>query len=109
MLPNEHIKVQNLGEGVMLTGDVSNPGIAIKATAIAQKFSPDGVTSMLHIGNSQVVLEVSAFSPRPPVDLAGDTGVVLSKSAPSPSPSKSGPTSWATRSFRPAASSRWWA
>jgi pilus assembly protein CpaC len=58
VLPNEHIKVQNLGGGVMLTGDVSNPGVAIKATAIAQKFSPDGVTTMLHVGSSQVVLEV---------------------------------------------------
>jgi len=58
VLPNEHIKVQSLGEGVMLTGDVSNPGVAIKATAIAQKFSPDGVTSMLRVGGSQVVLEV---------------------------------------------------
>src|SRR3954463_3922006 len=35
LLPNEHIKVQSLGEGVMLTGEVSNPGVAIKATAIA--------------------------------------------------------------------------
>jgi pilus assembly protein CpaC len=58
LMPGEHIKVQSLGEGVMLTGDVSNPGVAIKATAVAQRFAPDGVTSMLRVGGSQVVLEV---------------------------------------------------
>jgi pilus assembly protein CpaC len=58
VLPNEHIKVQSLGEGVMLTGEVSNSGVAVRATTIAQRFSPDGVTSMLRVGGSQVVLEV---------------------------------------------------
>lgn len=57
-LPNEHIHVHNLGEGVLLTGAVSNPGAAIQATAIAQKFAPGDVTSMLRVGNSQVMLEV---------------------------------------------------
>lgn len=57
-LPNEHIRVQNLGEGVMLTGEVSNPGVAQRAKAIAEAVSPDGVTSMLHVNGSQVVLEV---------------------------------------------------
>ena len=58
VMPNEHIKVDTLGDGVVLTGDVSNPGAAIRATAIANKFSPSGVTSMLHVAGSQVVLEV---------------------------------------------------
>jgi pilus assembly protein CpaC len=57
-LPAEHIKVQTLGQGVLLTGNVSNPGVAIRAAGIAQHFSPDGVTSMLRIGGSQVMLEV---------------------------------------------------
>lgn len=57
-LPNEHIKVQTLGEGVLLTGDVSSPGVALRAKAIADKLAPDGVTSMLRSAGSQVVLEV---------------------------------------------------
>jgi pilus assembly protein CpaC len=57
-LPREHIHAESLGEGVLLTGEVSNPGVAIKARAIADSFAPDGVTSMLRINGSQVVLEV---------------------------------------------------
>jgi pilus assembly protein CpaC len=57
-LPNEHIHAQSLGEGILLTGSVSNPGAAIKATAIAQKFAAGDVTSMLRVGNTQVMLEV---------------------------------------------------
>lgn len=57
-LPNAHITVESLGEGVVLTGEVPNPGVALRATAIANKFAPDGVTSMLRIAGSQVVLEV---------------------------------------------------
>jgi pilus assembly protein CpaC len=57
-LPAEHIKVQSLGEGVLLTGDVSSPGVALRAKAIADKLAPDGVTSMLRTANAQVVLEV---------------------------------------------------
>lgn len=57
-LPKEHIHVENFGEGVLLTGEVSNPGVAIKAQAIAESFAPDGVTSMLRINGSQVMLEV---------------------------------------------------
>jgi pilus assembly protein CpaC len=57
-LPNEHIKVRSFGEGVLLTGDVSNAGVALRAKAIADKFSPEGVTSMLKVEGTQVVLEV---------------------------------------------------
>ncbi len=57
-LPAEHIKVQAMGGGVLLTGDVSSPGAALRAKAIADKFAPDGVTSMLHAQGAQVVLEV---------------------------------------------------
>lgn len=57
-LPTAHIRVQSLGEGVLLTGDVANPGIALRAAQIAEKFAPQSVTSMLRIAGSQVVLEV---------------------------------------------------
>jgi pilus assembly protein CpaC len=57
-LPNEHIKVQSFGEGVLLTGNASNAGAALRAKAIAEKFAPDGVTSMLKVAGTQVVLEV---------------------------------------------------
>lgn len=57
-LPKEHIRVENLGEGVLLTGEASNPGVAIRAKAIAEAVAPDAVTSMLHVNGSQVVLEV---------------------------------------------------
>lgn len=57
-LPNEHIKVQSLGEGILLTGDVSSPGVVLRAKAIADKLAPDGVTSMLRTVGAQVVLEV---------------------------------------------------
>lgn len=57
-LPNENIHVATLGQGVILTGNVTNSGVAIRAKAIADSFSPDGVTSMLRVKNSQVVLEV---------------------------------------------------
>jgi pilus assembly protein CpaC len=57
-LPKEHIQVQNLGQGVILTGDASNPGVAIRAKQIAEAYAPDGVTSMLRVKGSQVVLEV---------------------------------------------------
>jgi pilus assembly protein CpaC len=58
LLPNEHIKVQTLGEGILLTGKVTNPGVAIRAKAIADRFAPDAVTSMLDVQGAQVVLEV---------------------------------------------------
>ncbi|WP_372782732.1 type II and III secretion system protein family protein [Phenylobacterium sp.] len=57
-LPNEHIHVESLGEGVLLTGNVSNPALALRAKAIADSFAPDGVTSMLKVNGAQVVLEV---------------------------------------------------
>ena len=43
---------------MLLTGNVANPGIALRATAIAEKFAPESVTSMLRIADSQVMLEV---------------------------------------------------
>jgi pilus assembly protein CpaC len=57
-MPKERIRVQPLGDGVLLTGDVTNAGVALRAKAIAEKFAPDLVTSMLKATDSQVVLEV---------------------------------------------------
>lgn len=57
--PNEPIRVRNLGEVLMLTGDISNSGVQASAEKIAEKYAPDGVISRLTIQNSQqVVLEV---------------------------------------------------
>jgi len=58
-LPNENVKVQPLGEGLLLTGSVSTASVAARAKAMADKFAPDGVTSALIVNASQeVVLEV---------------------------------------------------
>ena len=57
-LPSEHIQVRNLGQGVLLTGQVSTPGAARRAKNIAERASPAGVTSMLRVTSAQVVLEV---------------------------------------------------
>jgi pilus assembly protein CpaC len=58
-LPGEHIRVRNLGEGLLLTGEVSTTGAAARAKAFADKFAPDAVTSALTVrASQQVVLEV---------------------------------------------------
>ncbi|HKR88606.1 MAG TPA: type II and III secretion system protein family protein [Phenylobacterium sp.] len=57
--PNENIQVRATGEGVLLTGHVSNTGVAGRAKALAEKFAPQSVTSQISVGASQeVVLEV---------------------------------------------------
>lgn len=58
-LPGEGIRVRNLGEGLILMGDVSTTAAAARAKALADKFAPDSVTSALTVRSSQqVVLEV---------------------------------------------------
>jgi pilus assembly protein CpaC len=58
-LPNEDIHVQNLGQGLLLTGVASTPSVAAKALAMAEKFAPDSASSNLIVKASQeVVLEV---------------------------------------------------
>ena len=58
-LPGERITVRSLGEGLLLTGDVSNTGVANRAKAFAEKFAPLAVTSALTVRSSeQVILEV---------------------------------------------------
>jgi len=57
--PGENIQVRAVGEGVLLTGHVSNTGVASRAKALAEKFAPQSVTSQLSVGASQeVILEV---------------------------------------------------
>ncbi len=58
-IPEEHIDVRNLGEGLLLTGDVASTGVANRAKALAEKFAPGAVTSALTVRSSeQVILEV---------------------------------------------------
>jgi len=57
--PNEPIRVRNLGEVLMLSGEISNSGIQNSAEKIAQKYAPDSIISRLTVRNSeQVILEV---------------------------------------------------
>jgi pilus assembly protein CpaC len=57
--PGEDIRVLPLGEGVLLTGQVSDTGVATRAKALADRFAPNAVTSNLSARSSQeVVLEV---------------------------------------------------
>jgi len=57
--PGEQIQVRSLGEGLLLTGSVSNSGVAARAKALAERYAPNAVTSQITAGISQeVVLEV---------------------------------------------------
>lgn len=58
-LPGEKIVVRNLGNGLLLTGQVANTAAAVKAKALAEKIAPESVTSALTVDASQqVILEV---------------------------------------------------
>lgn len=58
-LPGEPIKVRNLGEGLLLTGEVSTTSVAARAKTLADKFAPESVTSGLTVrASQQVMLEV---------------------------------------------------
>jgi pilus assembly protein CpaC len=57
--PGERIRVKNIGQGLLLTGQVSNTGISARAQKIAEKYAPGFVTNNLTVGAPQeVVLEV---------------------------------------------------
>lgn len=57
--PGEPIQVRNLGEVLMLAGNVSDTGVQSGAEKIAEKYAPDGVISRLTVRQSQqVILEV---------------------------------------------------
>lgn len=57
-LPNEHIRVRSLGDGLLMTGQVSNVGVEERAKALAELFAPKAVTSALDAKATQVILEV---------------------------------------------------
>jgi pilus assembly protein CpaC len=57
--PSEPIQVRNLGESLMLVGEVSNSGIQSRAEQIAEKYAPEAVISRLSVRDAQqVILEV---------------------------------------------------
>jgi pilus assembly protein CpaC len=55
-LPGEPITVRNLGQGVILTGEVSNTSVAARAKSLAEKMAPEAVTSALTVRSAQQVL-----------------------------------------------------
>lgn len=58
-LPGEMVEVRNLGQGVLLTGEVSNTSVAARAKSLAERVAPGAVTSGLTVrAAQQVVLEV---------------------------------------------------
>lgn len=61
LLPNEKINVETLNQDLVLTGQVSNPAIALKAKTIARRFVADDVNlvDMISVtGQQQVMLKV---------------------------------------------------
>lgn len=57
--PGESLKVRNLGEVLMLAGEVSNTGVQAGAEKIAAKYAPDAIISRITVrASQQVVLEV---------------------------------------------------
>jgi pilus assembly protein CpaC len=57
--PGEPLQVRNLGESLMLVGEVSNSGVQRRAEEIAEKYAPDAVISRLSVRDAQqVILEV---------------------------------------------------
>lgn len=58
-LPGERVEVRQLGTGVYLSGEVSNPNVSVQAEKIAQVYAPGKVTNGLSVNDShQVMLEV---------------------------------------------------
>jgi len=59
IFPGEGIRVQTMGQGLLLTGNVSNTSVAKRAMDLADKYAPQGATSALTVKASQeVILEV---------------------------------------------------
>ncbi len=57
--PGEALKVRNLGEVLMLGGEVSTTGVQAGAERIAEKYAPESVISRITVrASEQVVLEV---------------------------------------------------
>ena len=57
--PGEPIRVRNLGEILMISGDVSSSGVQEKAEKIAERYAPEAVISRLTVKEAQqVILQV---------------------------------------------------
>jgi pilus assembly protein CpaC len=57
--PGEPIEVRNLGESLMLTGDITSTGVQASAEKIAERYAPEAVISRLTVkASQQVILEV---------------------------------------------------
>ncbi|HUO12225.1 MAG TPA: type II and III secretion system protein family protein [Caulobacteraceae bacterium] len=54
-LPGEKIAVANFAQGILLTGEVSNPSVAARAQAIAERYAPKAVENQLTIKASEQV------------------------------------------------------
>ncbi|MGA0606501.1 type II and III secretion system protein family protein [Phenylobacterium sp. VNQ135] len=80
--PNEPLRVRNLGETLMLTGEVSDTGVQYKAEAIAQRYAPDGLISRISVrASQQVVLEVRVLeASRSALQDAGIAGTIQNNS-----------------------------
>jgi pilus assembly protein CpaC len=79
--PGEPIRVQIMGEGLLLTGDVSTASVANRAKALADKFAPDAATSVLTVRASQeVILEVRVLeASRSALQDLGFSGTIIGK------------------------------
>jgi|GEM_PF-844711 len=79
--PGEDLRVQNLGEGLLLTGTASTMSVATRALALAQKFAPDMASSNLLVRASQeVVLEVRVMeATRSALQDVGFSGSITSR------------------------------
>ncbi len=59
VFPGEDIRVRSVGPNLLLTGEVSNTGVAARAQALAEKYAPQAVTSnLIARAPQEVVLEV---------------------------------------------------
>jgi pilus assembly protein CpaC len=54
-MPGEQIKATNFAGGILLTGEVSNPSIASRAEAIAERYAPHSVECELTVRAAQQV------------------------------------------------------
>jgi pilus assembly protein CpaC len=54
-LPGESIHASNFADGILLTGEVSTPSIAVRAAAIAERYAPKSVECELTVRASQQV------------------------------------------------------
>ncbi len=54
-LPGEQIRALNVAGGILLVGDVSTSGAALRARAIAERYAPQQVTSQMTVRQAQQV------------------------------------------------------